>query len=154
ISQTLAQQLRQRLYMLLWHDEWDAVDPKRCWSEGIRHAYREMSGERRTKWRALLYHIRGDGGSEASASWGKEARERVHEVGLGDVRACFGAWLAPVQRGEPLPLSIAGSHVRKGLLWYCAIARDPALNQAALCLVDARWTPKRNAEKCTTALIQ
>jgi len=113
-----------------------------------------MTGERRAKWRALLYHIRGDAGAKPPASWVKEADARLADVDLEDFRNCLCAWFAPVRSGEPLPLSVAGSHVLKGLLWYCALARDAALNEAALCLVDARWKPKRNAEKCTTALIQ
>src|SRR6266508_5517542 len=92
INQPMAQLLRQRLHMLLWHDEWDALDPKHCWSEEIRRTYRAMSGDRRAKWRALLYHIRGDAGTKPPASWSTEAELRLAQVGIEDVRDCFSAW--------------------------------------------------------------
>jgi hypothetical protein len=83
ISQASMQSLRQCLHMLLWLDEWEPLDPARCWSECIRRDFRAMSGERRVKWRALLKHLRGNApGAHAgrlgtpgrAASWQRRTR--------------------------------------------------------------------------------
>ena len=64
------------------------------------------------------------------------------------IRDWFDAFRSP----EPLRLSVAGSHVLKGLLWYGALADDVAVNEAALWLLDASWKPKRNVDKAMVAL--
>jgi hypothetical protein len=38
-----------------------------------------------------------------------------------------GVWLAPWRGGEPQPLSAAGSHILRGMLWYAALTKDPGL---------------------------
>ena len=111
-----------------------------------------MTGDRRVKWRALLHHIRGDAGSKPAKPWVKEAQKRLAAVGSDDFRAMLRDWFAPFRAPEPLKLSLAGSHVLKGLLWYGALARDPAVNEAALWLLDATCKPKRNADKVMVAL--
>src|SRR5205823_2741719 len=63
-------------------------------------------------------------------------------------------WFAPFRSGEPLPLSVAGSHVLKGLIWYCAIAREDDLRDCSLWLLDVKWKQKRNIEKAMVALGQ
>jgi hypothetical protein len=142
----------QLLDMLLWHDEWDEIDPAACWSERVRCDYRAMSGDRRRRWMALLRHIRGDAGSKPAKPWIKEAHIRLAAVGVAGFRTTIGGWFACFRRPEPLRLSVVGSHVLKGLLWYCTMARDPALTGAALPIVDAAWKPKRNLDKVMVAL--
>jgi hypothetical protein len=142
----------QRLNMLLWHDEWDALDSDSCWSERVRRDYRAMTGDRRAKWRALLHHLRGDAGSKPAKPWVKEAQKRLAAVGIEDFRTMIRTWFEAFRAPEPLKLSLAGSHVLKGLLWYGALARDAAVNEAALWLLDANCKPKRNADKVMVAL--
>jgi hypothetical protein len=142
----------QQLNILLWHDEWDELDLAACWSERVRQAYRAMSGDRRTRWRALLHHIRGDAGSKPPKPWLKEAEKRLAAVGLEDFRGTICDWFAPFRSTEPVRLSVSGSHVLKGLLWYGALARDAGVNEAALSMLDATWTPKRNLDKVMVAL--
>src|SRR5258708_20623062 len=60
VSQASMQSLRQCLHMLLWLDEWEPLDPARCWSECIRRDFRAMTGDRRAKYHALLKHVRGN----------------------------------------------------------------------------------------------
>ena len=153
INQASMQLLRQRLHVLLWLDEWDAVDPKRCWSEQIRSDFRAMTGERRDKWRALFKHLRGDASAKMPANWAGEAERRLAAVGVEDFRRQIRAWFGPFRSGEALPLSVAGSHVLKGLLWYCALARDPEVNEAGFWLLDAKWKQKRNVDKVMVSLI-
>ena len=153
INQASMQLLRQRLHVWLWLDEWDATDPKRCWSEQIRSDYRTMSGERRDKWRALFKHLRGDASAKMPANWTGEAEARLAGVGVEDFRGQIRRWFGPFRSGEALPLSVAGSHALKGLLWYCALARDPGVNEAALWLLDAKWKQKRNVDKVMVALV-
>src|SRR5262249_44779755 len=112
----------QLLDMLLWHDETDALDPAACWSERVRHDFRAMTGERKTHWRALLRHIRGDAGSKPPKPWMKEAQGRLAAVGADDFQATISAWFTSFREPEPLRLSVVGSHVLKGLLWYCSLA--------------------------------
>ena len=142
----------QRLNMLLWHDEWDALDPESCWSERVRRDYRAMTGEHRARWRALLHHIRGDAGSKPAKPWMKEAQKRLAAVGVEDFRAMIRGWFEAFRAPRPVKLSLAGSHVLKGLLWFGAVARDPAVNEAALWLLDADCKLKRNADKVMVAL--
>ena len=142
----------QLLDMLLWRDETDELDFAACWSERVRRDYRALSGERRRHWQTLLWHIRGDAGSKAPKPWIKEAQSRLAAVGAEDFRATVTQWFACFREPHPLRLSVVGSHVLKGLLWYCALARDPVVTEAALPLLDAAWKPKRNLDKVMVAL--
>jgi len=142
----------QLLGMLLWHDEQDSLHPDECWSERVRRDYRAMSGERKQRWRALLLQIRGDAGSKPPKAWAKAAQSRLGVVGPEDFRTTIAGWFACFREREPLRLSVVGSHVLKGLLWYCALARDPAVTTAALPVLDAPWKPKRNLDKVMVAL--
>jgi hypothetical protein len=47
---------------------------------------------------------------------------------------------------EPQPLSLAGSHVLRGMLWYAALTKDPGLGPVALTPFDAHWKAKRNVD--------
>jgi hypothetical protein len=142
----------QQLNMLLWHDEWDELDLAACWSERVRRDYRAMTGDRRARWQALLHHIRGDAGSKPAKPWAKEAGKRLAAVGIEDFRAMIHGWFDAFRSPEPLSLSLAGSHVLKGLLWYGALTRDAAVDEAALWLLDTRWKQKRNVDKVMVAL--
>jgi hypothetical protein len=56
--------------------------------------------------------------------------------------------------GQPMPLSVPGSHVLKGLIWYCAVVNDEESRGIALWLFDAKWRQKRNIEKSIVALTE
>lgn len=142
----------QLLDMMLWHDEWDEVVPAACWSERIRRDFRNMRGERQQAWRALLHHIRGDAGSKPPKLWVKQAENHLAAIGQSDFCATMTDWFGSFRDPEPLRLSIVGSHVLKGLLWYCAVAHDPTVTASALPLLDATWKPKRNLDKVMVAL--
>jgi hypothetical protein len=154
ISQASMQSLRQQLHMLLWLDEWEPLDPARCWSECVRRDFRAFSGERRIKWRALLKHLRGNAPVRMPGGWAREAEPLLAAVGLDDFQEQIQIWFAPFRSGEPLPLSVAGSHVIKGLVWFCAVAKDEELKECCLWLLDAKWKQKRNTEKVMVALGQ
>jgi hypothetical protein len=153
-SQTSMQSLRQCLHMLLWMDEWEPLDPARCWSECIRRDFRAMTGERRVRWRALLKHLRGNAPVRMPAGWAKQAAPLLAAVGLEDFRDSITLWFAPFRPGEPLPLSVAGSHVLKCLIWYRKVAGDDELKDCALWLLDVKWKQKRNTEKSMVALAE
>jgi len=152
ISQASMQSLRQQLHMLLWMDEWEPLDPARCWSECIRRDFRAMTGERKVKWRALLKHLRGNAPVRMPAGWKRDAEPLLQAVGLSDFREMIALWFAPFRSGEPLPLSVAGSHVLKCLIWYCAVAQDEELKACSLWLLVVKWKQKRNTEKSMVAL--
>jgi len=151
-GQAAMQSLRQTLHMLLWLDEWEPLDPARCWSECIRRDFRAMDGERRDRWRRLLKHVRGNAPPRMPAGWAREAEPRLADVGIDDFRQQFCTWFAPFQSGQPLPLSVAGSHVLKGLLWYGALTGEADVKESALGLLDVKWKQKRNTEKSMVAL--
>jgi hypothetical protein len=151
-GQAAMQSLRQTLHMLLWLDEWETLDPARCWSESIRRDFRSMSGERRIAWRRLLKHLRGNAPRRMPAGWARDAEPLLAAVGLDDFRDRFTGWWAPFRSGQPLPLSVAGSHVLKGLLWYASLTRDSEAKETALWLLDVKWKQKRNVEKSMVAL--
>ncbi len=151
-GQAAMQSLRQQLHMLLWLDEWEALDPARCWSECVRRDFRAFSGERQKKWRSLLKHIRGNVPVRMPAGWAREASPLLAAVGIDDFREQIHVWFSPFRSGQPLPLSVAGSYVVKGLIWFCAVGRDEDLKQCCLWLLDAKWKQKRNTEKVMVAL--
>lgn len=146
------QSLRQRLHTLLFMDEWDPLTPKKCWSECVRKDFRAMNGKRKEHWRRLLKHIRGNAPKNMPGSWAEEAAERLEAVGIEDFNQQLSHWFAPFRSGELLPLSIPGSHVLKGLVWYVAVSGDETAKQTARWLLDVKWKQKRNMEKSMTAL--
>ncbi|HEX5235782.1 MAG TPA: hypothetical protein VFW25_10685 [Silvibacterium sp.] len=151
-SQASMQSLRQTLYMLLWMDEWEPLDPARCWSECVRRDFRQMTGEQRLKWRALLKHLRGNAPVRMPRGWARDARPLLDAVGLDDFQEKIESWFAPFRSGQALPLSVPGSHVLKGLIWYCGVAGDERVKACALWLLDAVWRQKRNTDKSMVAL--
>jgi hypothetical protein len=151
-GQAALQSLRQQLHMLLWLDEWEPLDPSRCWSECVRRDFRAFSGERRQKWRSLLKHIRGNAPVRMPAGWARQAEPLLAALGIEDFREQIHVWFAPFRSGQPLPLSVAGSYVIKGLIWLSAVARDEDLKERCLWLLDAKWKQKRNTEKVMVAL--
>jgi hypothetical protein len=154
ISQASMQSLRQQLHMLLWLDEWEPLDPARCWSECVRRDFRTFSGERRRKWRALMKHLRGNAPVRMPVGWARQAEPLLAAVGPDDFREQIHIWFAPFRSGEALPLTVAGSHVIKGFIWFCSAAKDDDLKECCLWLLDAKWRQKRNTEKVMVALGQ
>jgi hypothetical protein len=152
-SQASYQSAVQQVHMMLWHDEGDALDPARCWSDLVRGDLRAMTGARKAAWKALFRHIKGNAPAKPSPSWRKEAEKRLADLGLDEFRERFSAWLAPFGRGEPQTLGVAGSHVLRGLLWYAALTGDPRLAATATVLLDAKWKAKRNVDKVMVALV-
>jgi hypothetical protein len=151
-GQASMQSLRQTLHMLLWLDEWEPLEPARCWSEIVRRDFRAMAGARRATWRRLLKQIRGNAPTRMPAGWARDAEARLNEVGVADFREQLCVWFAPFCSGQPLPLSVAGSHVLKGLIWYAALTRNEDVKACALGLLDVKWKQKRNVEKSMVAL--
>ena len=143
----------QQVHMMLWHDEGDALDPARCWSDRVRGDFRAMTGARKTAWKALFRHIKGNAPAKPSPSWRKEAEKHLAEVGIEEFRERFSAWLAPFELGAPQSLTVAGSHVLRGLLWHAALTNDPRVAATALVLLDAKWKAKRNVDKTMVALV-
>ena len=110
-SQASMQSLRQTVHMLLWTDEWEPLDPTRYWSECVRRDFREMTGDRRLKWRVLLKHLRGNARVRMPKGWASQARPLLEAVGVDDFVARMQDWFAPFRSGQPLPVSVPGSHV-------------------------------------------
>jgi len=146
------QSLRQRLHTLLFMDEWEPLKPSKCWSESVRRDFRAMKGKRKENWRRLLKHIRGNAPKNMPSSWAEEAADRLEAVGIDDFKQQLSHWFAPFRSGELLPLSIPGSHILKGLVWYVAVSGDETAKQTALWLLDVKWKQKRNMQKSMTAL--
>lgn len=153
-SQASMQSLRQCLHMLLWMDEWEPLDPAKCWSECIRRDFRAMAGERRSRWRALLKHLRGNAPVRMPAGWKRDAEPLLAAVGIEDFRDRIEDWFAPFRSGQPLPLSVPGSHALKCLIWYCAVSKDESLKNCALWLLEVKWKRKRESEKSMLALAE
>src|SRR4051812_13537957 len=151
-GQAAMQSLRQQLHMLLWLDEWEPLDPAHCWSECVRRDFRGISGERQQRWRALLKHLRGNAPVRMPAGWARQAEPLLAAVGIDDFREQIHGWFAPFRSGGPLPLSVAGSYVIKGLVWFCKVAGDEDLKECCLWLLDTKWKQKRNTEKVMVTL--
>ena len=138
---------------LLWHDERGPLDPSRCWSDLVRRDFRAMTGARRENWKALFCHIKGNAPAKPAKGWIEEAEARLTNVGREDFHNCFCAWFAQFASSEPQALTVAGSHILRGLLWFAALAKDPDLAQCALSLLDTTWKAKRNVDKVMVALV-
>ena len=76
--------LRLTVHMMLWMDEWEPLNPARCWFECTRRDLREMDGERRIQWRALLKHLRGNAPVRMRKGWAREAQPLLDRVGIDD----------------------------------------------------------------------
>jgi hypothetical protein len=111
-----------------------------------------MKGKRKENWRRLLKHIRGNAPKNMPSSWAEEAADRLEAVGIDDFKQQLSHWFDPFRSGELLPLSIPGSHILKGLVWYVAVSGDETAKQTALWLLDVKWKQKRNMQKSMTAL--
>ena len=92
------QSLRQTLHVLLWLDEWEGLDPSRCWSECVRRDLRAMTGERGPLAPAALSHPRQRAEADA-AGWAREAETLLAAVGGDDFKQ-FALWWAPFQSGS------------------------------------------------------
>jgi hypothetical protein len=111
-----------------------------------------MTGDRKNCWRQLLKHIRGNAPQNMPASWAREAETLLAAVGIDDFVEQLSLWFAPFRSGQPLPLSVAGSHILKGLIWYVAVSRDERARGVALWLLDVKWKQKKNMTKSMVAL--
>lgn len=147
------QLFRQRMALLEWLDLSDPIEPDRCWSERIRHDLRHMKPGPFHHWRDIFKSMRADGISRLKPKSEAEARERLDALGRDEFTQRIRHWFYPFSQPEPVPLSIAGSHILKGLLQYCALAPDSAILEAALWLVVARWKQKKNVDKVMVALL-
>ncbi len=151
-SQASYQSAVQQVHMLLWWDESDALNAAECWSDRVRADFRAMTGDRRARWRGALGHIKANSSAKPSPAWLKGAAQHLAGLGADEFRDRFVAWFQPFAGDEPQRLSVAGSHVLRGLLWYAGVARDAALAGPALALLDTRWKAKRNVDKAMVAL--
>ena len=136
------QTLRRRLAVLLWHDPYDALDPKKCWSETIRRDLRAMPEDHRKQWNVVFAAIPVSDNTEPPNKWKKAAEFHVIEIGSGPFRKQLLEWLAPFGRPEPVRLSMVGSHIVKALLWYARMLRDPEVDSAVLALLHTQWRNK------------
>src|SRR4051812_7473972 len=152
-NQSSYQVASQHVHMLLWHDENDALDPSRCWSKAIRGDVRNMTGARRAHWKALLRHVKGNAPAKPPVGWLRKAEQHLTETGHREFFDRFDAWFVPFRSDKPQPLSVAGSHILRGLLRYAALIDDSAIAPMALRLLDAKWKAKRNVEKAMVALV-
>ena len=117
----------QHVHMLLWHDGNDPLDRSHCWSEVVRGDLRTMVGERQTRWKSLLRHIKGNAPAKPPKAWLKEAEKRLIAVGQEEFIHELEAWFAPFRSDTLQPTSVAGSHVLRGILWYASLVDDPAV---------------------------
>jgi len=136
------QTLRRRLAVVLWHDPYEALDPKKCWSETIRRDLRAMPEDLRRQWNVVFAAIPVSDNTEPPNKWKKAAESHVAEIGAGQFGKQLLDWLAPFGGSEPVRLSMVGSHISKALLWYARILRDPEVDSAALALLNTKWRNK------------
>jgi hypothetical protein len=136
------QTLRRKLAVLLWHDPYEALDPKKCWSEGIRRDLRAMPEDHRKLWNSVFAAIPVSDNTEPPNKWKRAADSHIAEVGAGPFRQQLLEWLAKFLEREPVRLSMVGSHILKALLWYCRILRDPEVDSAAFALLHTKWRNK------------
>lgn len=137
------QTLRRRLGVLLWHDPYDALDAKKCWSEAIRRDLRAMPIDRRRLWNPVFASIPVSDNTEPPNKWKKAADLHVSEIGVEQFGKQLVEWLAPFGGPDPVRLSMVGSHIVKALLWYARLLGDSGVNRAALALLHTKW---RNRE--------
>ncbi len=137
-----AQTLRRRLAVLLWHDPYNPVELKNCWSETIRRDLRAMPGRQRAQWHSVFAAIPVSDSTEPPGKWKKAADSHIAAIGAEQFRQQLLEWFAPFHGGEPVRLTMVGSHVLKALLWYCRLLRDPKIDAAALSLLNVKWRNK------------
>lgn len=144
----------QNLHLVLWHDEWDELDEENCCTDMIRRDFRAMTGERRDKWKALFRNIEPLNSHRLSKPRAKAAQKLLAGVGIEDLRGRIREWFGVFRAPQPRRLSVGGSHVLKELVWYAALAKDPAAIEGVLWFTEATWKAKRNADKVWFAMIE
>jgi hypothetical protein len=103
--------------------------------------FRSMTGDRSGR---LARFVEAPARQCASAmmpgDWAREAEPLLAAVGIEDFkRGQFCLCSPPFQSGQPLPLSVAGSHVLKCMLWYrIAHARRRSRALGALWRLDVK----------------
>jgi hypothetical protein len=136
------QTARRRLGMVLWHDPHDEIDLKRCWSEAIRRDLRAMPEAERRSWNAALRSIVISDNTEPPKAFLNASGSHIASIGEEPFRQRLVEWLAPFGGSEPVRLGMAGSHILKGLLWYCRPLRDDRLDISVLSLLRTKWRNK------------
>jgi len=150
------QTVRRKFAVLLWHDPYDAVDLKNCWSETIRQDLRAMKDEKRRSWSAALRNNPVSDTTEPPKPWTKTADKCVASIGSEPFRDQLLVWFKPFAEPQPVRLTMAGSHILKVLLWYCRLLRDAApdqrLDPAVCSLLDTKWRNKEFVFRPLTVL--
>ena len=136
------QTARRRLAVMLWHDPHDEIDPKRCWSEVIRRDLRASPEPERRLWSAAFRSIVVSDSTEPPKSFQKTAESHIAAIGAGPFRDRLGQWFVPFRAAEPVRLTMVGSHMLKGLLWYARLVRDESIDAAVLSLLNTKWRSK------------
>jgi hypothetical protein len=133
------QALRRRLAVLLWHDPYDDLDLKKCWTEAIRRDLRAMPADLRGLWSTIFAAIPVSDNTEPPNKWKKAAESHVAQIGAERFCKQLLEWLALFRGDQPVRLSMVGSHIVKALLWYCRMLCNPEVDAAALALLHTRW---------------
>lgn len=115
--------VRGEIANLLWLDPREPLRPKRCLSAGIREGYFALSSPERKQWTRLFQSVDRTGRRRPDRKWIKEAQEALHDIGCNRFTQCIAQWLTLPE--ERVPLSTAGRHVVKTMIWCCTLC-DPS----------------------------
>ena len=147
VNQVSLQLFNSRMDMLAWRDEWDSIDPNKCWSQRIRSDFRSMAGSDREHWRRFLYSIEGDEGVRPAPKWLEEADARIQAIGVDAFRTRIRHWMDPLRRGSTQHLSREGSFILRSLIWIGQHLNDPELMSRISEIPEVQFKPKKYGEK-------
>jgi hypothetical protein len=119
--------VRGEIANLLWLDPREPLRPQRCLSAGIRDGYFALSMSERKQWTRLVQYVDRTGRRRPDRTWIKGAQAALKDVGCNRFTQCIAQWLTLPK--ERVPLSTAGRHVVKSMIWCSALCDSPHVDE-------------------------
>ncbi len=147
-----AQNARRALAALLWLDPFGTVDSGKCWSEAVRADIFAMPEFKKAYWVRVFCSIPITDNTEPSSSFMKTAPQFINELGVAEFERQLLDWLRPIVAGERVRLSMIGSHMLKGLLWFARLIESTEIESVLVAMLDTNWKNKEFVFRPLTVL--
>jgi len=142
---------RAQVEWFLWFETVSPFKLEECWSHRVKQDLRTMSPKERASWLAILDNNTFVVADRPAKKWFKAAEAAFPKLDPAAFRTRFLAWFAPFASSEPMRLTITGRNVLRLLMWYCLLAKDPAVDQALAGFVNAKWKTKEVEKRVAQA---
>jgi len=128
---------------LLWLDPHEPLRPQRCLSAGIRQGYFALPTPERRQWTRLFQRLDRTGRRRPDRKWTRGTQAVLNDIGFNYFTECIAQWLK--LPNERVPLSTAGRHVVKTIIWCCALCDSSAVDELVPGLIDQDYAAPKAA---------